>query len=142
MVEHGRDHGRGSGLAVRARHGNGQRPPRERPQHLGTGPDGNVELPSTHDLRIVLRNGRRGHDKVGYRLVYGRGSVANIDLDARIHKVTNVARGLEVGTRYPAPTFVEHVCDPTHARTPYTNEVGAREAACVVVCHGHEILSP
>ncbi len=126
-IEHGGDHGRGRGLAVRARHGNGGVALAECREHLGTGPHGDAELARTGELGVGLGDSRGDDHHVGAHLVDGGGGVTDVDIDAGTRELADVARGLEVRTRDRKTALVQDERDTAHARTANTNEMGALE---------------
>ena len=96
-------------------------------EHLGAGPHRNTELASTHKLGVGLGNSGRDHDHVGLDLIDRGGLVAHMNLHASTGKLTNVARGLKVGTGNGIATLVQNESDAAHAGATDTDKVGALE---------------
>lgn len=126
-VEHGGTHRGRRGLAVRTGNSDGGVAVAQSREHLGAGPHRNTELASTHKLGVGLGNSGRDHDHVGLDLIDRGGLVAHMNLHASTGKLTNVARGLKVGTGNGIAALVQNESDTAHAGATDTDKVGALE---------------
>ena len=115
-----RHHHRGSGLAVRAgdRH---HRPPGHRlTQSIGPPHDRDPQLPGPFELRVVLADRRRYHDRPHPVEVPGIVTLPNFDPQGR---QIGGSRRICIATRYPHTPSLGHRCQSTHPRTTYSHEV-------------------
>ena len=59
-------------------------------EHLGTGPHGNAQLASAHELRVGLRNSGGDNNHVGLDLVDRGGLMAHVHLHTSAGKLADI----------------------------------------------------
>lgn len=89
-VEHGGAHRRRGGLAMRAGNSDGSVAVAQSREHLGTGPHGNAQLASAHELRVGLRNSGGDNNHVGLDLVDRGGLMAHMHLHTSAGKLADI----------------------------------------------------
>ena len=108
-------------------------------KHLCARPNGNAQFASTNQLGVRLRDSRGDNHHVGLHLVDSLCLMTHVDVDTGTRKLTDITRGLKIGTRHDKAALVQHEGDTAHASAANPDKVGAlkrRLARCILdICH-------
>jgi len=122
MVEHGRDHGRGSGLAVRAGNGDALAEAHNLRQHHGARNYRNACLAGSQHFRIIRLDGGGGNHHVHAFDMLCRMAVKH--LDAHIGQLARYRALCLIRAGY-VEFFIQHLGQAAHARATDTDEMNA-----------------